>query len=170
MTTSSFERRHTYLRRLIDRKLAGLARPGEPRDLRDGLRYVLTTEGKRIRSVLVILSCEAVGGRAEEALDAAAALEMLHNFTLVHDDVMDNAPSRRGRATVHTRWNVNTAILVGDVLLGMGYRTLLRSKPEVIRKIVPLFTDGFMEVCEGQAVDVGYEQDADISRESTSVW
>ena len=163
MNTGSFERRHAYLRKLIDSRLASVVRGTEPRDLVEGSRYALGTEGKRIRSTLVILSCEAVGGRALDALDAAAALEMLHNFTLVHDDVMDHAPSRRGRATVHTKWDVNNAILVGDVILGLAYRTLLRSKTEDMQRIVRLFTDGFIEVCEGQAFDVEYERDSAIS-------
>lgn len=163
MTTRSFERRHSYLRRLVDKRLASLVKGSEPRDLVEGSRYVLRTEGKRIRSTLVILSCEAVGGRVRDALDAAVALEMLHNFTLVHDDVMDHAPSRRGRATVHTQWGVNNAILIGDVILGLAYRALLRSKTGDTRRIVQLFTDGFIGVCEGQAFDIEYERDSVIS-------
>jgi geranylgeranyl diphosphate synthase type II len=91
------------------------------------------------------------------------AIEMLHNFTLVHDDVMDNAPSRRGRATVHTKWDVNNAILVGDVILGLAYGTLLQSKTNSIKRAVKLFTDGFVEVCEGQAFDLEYERRPNIN-------
>ena len=163
MTSGSFERRHATLRKLIDGRLASLVTRTEPRDLMDGSRYVLRTGGKRIRSTLLILSCEAAGGRSRDALDAAVALEMLHNFTLVHDDVMDHAPSRRGRATVHTRWGVNNAILVGDVILGMAYRTLVQSGSRCLDRIIQLFTDAFIEVCEGQALDVEYEQNPDIS-------
>ena len=163
MSTARFERRYAYLRRLIDRRLATIVKNDEPRDLTEGSRFVLNASGKRIRSTLVILSCEAVGGRTGSAIDAAAAIEMLHNFTLVHDDVMDNAPSRRGRATVHTKWNVNNAILVGDVILGFAYSTLLRSRIKNIQKAVQLFTDGFIGVCEGQAYDMEFERRSTIA-------
>jgi len=129
----------------------------------EGSRYVLKAPGKRVRSTLVILSCEAVGGLVKDALDTAVAIEMLHNFTLVHDDVMDNAPSRRGRATVHTKWDVNNAILIGDVILGLAYGILLQSKTNNIRRAVKLFTDGFVEVCEGQAFDLEYERRPNIN-------
>jgi len=159
----SFDRRYAALRGLIDGRLASLVPRSKPRDLMDGSRYVLRTEGKRIRPVMVMLSCEAAGGRARDALDAAVALEMLHNFTLVHDDVMDDAPSRRGHATVHTRWGVNTAILVGDVILGMAYRTLLRSHARNLPEAMELFTEGLVEVCRGQGLDVAYERDSTIT-------
>lgn len=105
-----------------------------------------------------MLSCEAVGGRTREAVNAAMAVEMLHNFTLVHDDIMDNSPSRRGRPTVHTRWNLNTALLVGDVLIGMGYDQLLRSRSPHVPRAAELFTTGLREVCEGQALDLELEE------------
>jgi geranylgeranyl diphosphate synthase type II len=163
MSTSGNEHRFAYLRKLIDHRLEAVVRNHEPRDLMEGSRYVLSAPGKRVRSTLVILSCEAVGGRIKDALDAAVAIEMLHNFTLVHDDVMDNAPSRRGRATVHTKWDVNNAILVGDTILGLAYRALLQSKTNHIRRATRLFTDGFVEVCEGQAFDLEYGQRPNIN-------
>lgn len=158
MTTGIFERRYSHLQKLIGQRLATVVRNTVPRDLARGSRYVLNAKGKRIRSILVALSCEAVGGHMKDALDAATAIEMLHNFTLVHDDVMDNAPSRRGRATVHVKWDVNNAILVGDVILGIAYRNLLQSKAGNIRRAVELFTEGFIQVCEGQAFDMEFER------------
>ena len=155
---SRFAQRYAYLRRLVDRRLSSVVKHSEPRDLADASRYILRGGGKRVRSTLVLLSCEAVGGRVQDAIDAAVAVEMLHNFTLVHDDVMDNAPTRRGRATVHTRWNLNTAILVGDTVLGLAYRSLLRSTTPNIRRAAQLFTEGFIDVCEGQAFDLEYER------------
>jgi geranylgeranyl diphosphate synthase type II len=107
--------------------------------------------------VLVLASCVAVGGRAVDALHAGAAIEILHNFTLVHDDIMDNAESRRGRMTVHRRWDTNVAILVGDELLARAYRTLLRTRSPRIREITQVFTEGVVEVCEGQAYDKEFE-------------
>ena len=163
MSTGRIERRYDHLRALIDGKLASIIRAREPRDLMEGSRYVMNAPGKRIRSTLLILSCEAVGGQMKNALNAAAAIEMLHNFTLVHDDVMDNAPSRRGRPTVHTKWDLNNAILVGDVILGFAYHTLLQSRTSNIRRAARLFTESFVAVCEGQALDVEYERRHSIS-------
>jgi geranylgeranyl diphosphate synthase type II len=163
MKVARFERRYAHLQRLINTKLASFVTQGGPKDLTAGSRYVLTATGKRVRSTLVLLSCEAVGGRTKDALHAAAAIEMMHNFTLVHDDVMDNATSRRGRATVHTKWNVNNAILVGDVILGLAYRSLLKSRTKVIHRAAQLLTDGFIDVCKGQAFDLEYERRTDIT-------
>ncbi len=128
-----------------------------PRSLYRPLKYVLAGGGKRIRPVLLILSCEAVGGRARNALHAGAAIEILHNFTLVHDDIMDNASSRRGRKTVHTKWDTNVAILVGDELLALAYRALLQTRSPNIQEIAKTFTEGVVEVCEGQAYDKEFE-------------
>jgi geranylgeranyl diphosphate synthase, type II len=108
--------------------------------------------------VLVMLAAEAAGGRAEDALDAGVAIEILHNFTLVHDDIMDNAAQRRGRQTVHTRWDPNIAILTGDGLIGVAYATLLRTRHGDMREIIGLFTQGMIEVCEGQSYDKEFEQ------------
>jgi geranylgeranyl diphosphate synthase type II len=142
---------------LIDDYLLKNFQETTPRSLYRPLHYVLGGGGKRIRSVLVLLACESVGGRKERAVDAGGALEILHNFTLVHDDIMDHASSRRGRATVHTKWDTNTAILVGDELLALAYRTLLRTESPHIQEISRVFTDGVVEVCEGQAYDKEFE-------------
>jgi geranylgeranyl diphosphate synthase, type II len=163
MTAHEFERRYATLRRLIDRRTAALAPRGRPADLNDGCRFVLSGGGKRIRAVLVLLSCEAVGGRIERALDAGVAVETLHNFTLVHDDIMDNASSRRGRPTVHTRWNINTALLVGDSLMGLAYMSLSRAAALANAPLTELLTDGLLEICEGQALDLEFEQRRDVT-------
>ena len=156
MSNSVFKARYRELKRSVDRRLTGLVEKSGPKDLSEGLRYVLTGGGKRVRSTLLLLSCEAVGGKAPDALNAAAAVEMLHNFTLVHDDIMDNARSRRGKPTVHTKWDVNNALLVGDVLLGMAYAALLRTQTPEIHSIANVLTHGFLEVCEGQALDLEF--------------
>jgi geranylgeranyl diphosphate synthase type II len=119
--------------------------------------------GKRIRPMLVLLSCEAAGGRAALADDAAVAIEMMHNFTLVHDDIMDNADARRGRPTVHTTLGVNTALLVGDVLLGSAYASLRRTPGERGSELAAIFTRGLLDVCEGQALDLEFEQRTDVT-------
>ena len=154
---------HTYAeqyneyKRLVDRSVSGFVREQAPRSLYEPLRYVLDGGGKRIRPVLLILACEAAGGDPRKALNAGTAIEILHNFTLVHDDIMDNAPSRRGRKTVHTRWDTNVAILVGDELLALAYRALLKTKSPNIQEIARIFTEGVVEVCEGQAYDKEFE-------------
>src|SRR4030095_5660703 len=134
-----------------------------PYSLYDPLHYIMRGGGKRIRPILVLLSCEAFGGKAENAINAAIAVEILHNFTLVHDDIMDNAQPRRGKETIHKKWDENTAILVGDELIGLSYRSLLNSKIENIAGVAKAFTDGVSEVCEGQALDKEFELSAEVT-------
>lgn len=163
MNDEAYRLRYEQLRRSLDRKLAGLVRPGDPDELRDACRFVLSGGGKRIRGVIVLLSCGAVGSAPARAIHAAAAVEVLHNFTLVHDDVMDNSPLRRGRPTVHVRWNVNTAILTGDVLLGIAYRTLFAAQQRRAEDAALVFTSSLVDVCEGQALDLHFEQRGDVT-------
>ncbi|MGA2668714.1 MAG: polyprenyl synthetase family protein [Ignavibacteria bacterium] len=134
-----------------------------PSSLYEPLNYIMSGGGKRIRPLLMILACEAFGGEFEDAVDASVAIEILHNFTLVHDDIMDNAATRRGKETIHKRWDVNTAILVGDELIGLSYRSLLKTRSRRIDDVVRAFTDGVIEVCEGQAFDKEFESDNSIS-------
>jgi geranylgeranyl diphosphate synthase type II len=125
--------------------------------LHEPVEYIISGGGKRIRPVLLMLSAEAFGASPENVLDAAVAVELLHNFTLVHDDIMDNAYLRRGRSTVHNRYDVNTAILVGDELIALSYRSLLKLHTERISEVLKTFTDGVIEVCEGQSIDKAFE-------------
>ncbi len=134
-----------------------------PYSLYDPLNYIMSGGGKRVRPILVLLSCEAFGGDVNNAADAAIAVEILHNFTLVHDDIMDNANTRRGKETIHKKWDTNAAILVGDELIGLSYRSLLRSKTGNVAGIVRAFTDGVIEVCEGQALDKEFETSTDVT-------
>jgi geranylgeranyl diphosphate synthase type II len=148
---------------MVERRLRRSLRRGSPHDLNESCRYVLDAGGKRLRAVLVLLGCRAVGGRIAQALDAGAAVEIMHNFTLVHDDIMDSAPSRRGRPTVHVRWDFNDALLTGDVLLGTAYEALLRTRQGDLRLQMELFTSGLIEVCRGQALDLEFERRRDVS-------
>ncbi|HXG38639.1 MAG TPA: polyprenyl synthetase family protein [Bacteroidota bacterium] len=159
----NFDQRYVEYKSLVDAYLRDLVRDAHPRSLYQPIRYVLSGGGKRVRSVLVLLACEAVGGTKEQAIHASAAMECLHNFTLVHDDIMDNASSRRGRATVHTKWDSNVAILVGDELLALAFRTLLRTQSDRIHDITKVFTEGVVEVCEGQAYDKDFETKKNVS-------
>ncbi len=155
------EKRYNALRRRVDVRVRSLVKRESSKEVNDACRYVLSAGGKRIRAVLVLLSCEAVGGKVRDALAASAAIEIMHNFTLVHDDVMDNAASRRGRSTVHTKWDVNTAILSGDILLGFAYKEILKSRN--IPRVLEVFTDGFLTVCEGQALDLDFEHRSNVT-------
>lgn len=156
------ERRYRKLRLLVDTKLRTLVRQKQPKELTDACRYVLSAGGKRVRSTLLLLSCESVGGDVRDAVHASAAIELMHNFTLVHDDIMDNASSRRGRPTIHTRWNVNNALLTGDVLLGLSYKQMLQTNSASIQYLLKIFTQGFLDVCEGQALDLEFEHRSDV--------
>jgi geranylgeranyl diphosphate synthase type II len=151
------EQRYLHYKQLIDRRLKQFVRQQKPRSLYGPLTYILEGGGKRIRPLVLLLSCEAAGGTVQHALHAGVAIEILHNFTLVHDDIMDNAASRRGRPTVHTKWDANVAILVGDELLALAYRALLKTKSHNIQEIAKVFTEGVVEVCEGQAYDKEFE-------------
>lgn len=159
----SFNNKYLKYRTVIDQRLSAAIRKNEPVSLYEPAKYVLAAGGKRIRPLLILLSCEAVGGSMNQALHAAVAIEVLHNFTLVHDDIMDNASSRRGRATVHVRWDTNTAILVGDELVALAYRELLKTRSRAIAHVADVFTEGVVQVCEGQSFDKEFETLNDVS-------
>lgn len=163
MHSVTFARQYDRYKKLVEKELDVVAKERVPRSLYEPSRYVLDAGGKRIRPVLLLLACEAVGGNARKALHAGAAIEILHNFTLVHDDIMDHSSSRRGRETVHTKWDSNVAILVGDALLALAYRSLLRTTSSHIQQIAGIFTEGVVEVCEGQAYDKEFETRASVT-------
>jgi geranylgeranyl diphosphate synthase, type II len=159
----SYVRLYDRYKRMVEKSLEGIVKARVPQSLYEPSEYVLQAGGKRIRPVLLLLACEAVGGDPKKALHAGAAIEVLHNFTLVHDDIMDHSSSRRGRKTVHTRWDTNVAILVGDELLALAYRVLLQTKSRHIQQIAKIFTEGVVEVCEGQAYDKEFETRSSIT-------
>ncbi len=134
----------------------------EPRNLYEPVNYILQLGGKRLRPIFVLISAEAFGGNAKEALDAAMAIEVFHNFTLLHDDIMDDAPIRRGKATVHKKWDVNTGILSGDVMMIDSYRFLESYAPNTFKKLSMLFSKTAIEVCEGQQYDIDFETRNDV--------
>jgi len=151
------EQRYVRHKTAVERYLRGFINEHKPQTLYTPAKYVLAAGGKRIRPVLTLLACEAVGGIATDALHAGAGIEILHNFTLVHDDIMDHAQTRRGRLTVHKKWDENIAILSGDVLLGLAHRALLKTKSMYIQEISKLFTECVITVCEGQSLDKEFE-------------
>lgn len=154
---TNFKERYEFYKNLIEDKLVSFTPKVAPVGIYEPMKYILDGGGKRIRPMLLLLCCEAVGGKVEYALDAAAAIEILHNFTLVHDDIMDNADTRRGRTTIHKKWDSNTAILAGDGLLGYAYKSLLKTKSDRIQEIAKSFTEAIIEVCEGQSYDKEFE-------------
>jgi geranylgeranyl diphosphate synthase type II len=141
-----------------------IAQNEAPRNLYAPVNYIMSQGGKRIRPQLVLLAAELFGAKAEDAFFPATAFEMLHNFTLIHDDIMDNAPIRRGKETVYKRWNGNIAILSGDVLASMAMQQLLKTpcKPEILVKMSELFLQTSIEVCEGQQYDLDFETQEEV--------
>jgi geranylgeranyl diphosphate synthase type II len=129
----------------------------EPRNLYEPIHYILKLGGKRMRPVLTLMSAEVFDADYKLALPAALAVEVFHNFSLVHDDIMDDAPLRRGNETVHEKWNINTAILSGDAMLILAYQYFEKYNTDVFRELAKLFSKTALEVCEGQQWDVDFE-------------
>jgi geranylgeranyl diphosphate synthase type II len=148
-------------RKKVEAKLLNAFKNRVPRSLYEPALYVLQSGGKRLRPVLVLFSSKAVGGSFERVYNASVAAELLHNFTLVHDDIMDNADKRRGRLTLHKKYDVNTAILAGDSLLSIAYEYLLKDLPVRnngnSKAVLASFTKGLIEICEGQSLDKDFE-------------
>jgi len=138
-------------------------KPKEPKALYEPIHYILQLGGKRLRPILTLMTAEIFECDFEKAMDAALSVEVFHNFSLVHDDIMDAAPLRRGQDTVHTKWDVNTAILSGDAMLIMAYQLFENYKPDTFRGLAKLFSKTALEVCEGQQYDVDFETRDDVS-------
>ena len=135
----------------------------EPKNLYEPIHYILVLGGKRIRPVLTLMSAEVFDVSYEKALPAALAVEVFHNFSLVHDDIMDDAPLRRGNVTVHEKWNINTGILSGDAMLILAYQYFEKYEPVIFRDLAKLFSKTALEVCEGQQWDVDFESRNDVT-------
>lgn len=149
---------------LIEQRIQVCSQIQEPRTLYEPISYTLTNGGKRIRPLLTVLGCQSVGGDPFDAIDAGIAIEILHNFTLVHDDIMDNSPIRRGKETVHTRWDTSTAILSGDAMVGLALKSLgSYSNFANFGRIIERFTQALIGVCEGQALDMEFNTKQEIT-------
>lgn len=135
----------------------------EPKNLYEPIDYILKLGGKRIRPVLTLMAADIFGTDYKKALPAALAIEVFHNFTLVHDDIMDVAPLRRGKATVHEKWDINTGILSGDAMLILAYKYFENYTPEVFQELAKLFSKTALEVCDGQQLDVDFETRKKVS-------
>lgn len=135
----------------------------KPDNLYDPIRYILSLGGKRMRPVLTLMSAEVFDADFSKAINAATAVEVFHNFSLIHDDIMDDAPLRRGNQTVHEKWSINTGILSGDAMLILAYQFFESYEPKVFRELAKLFSKTALEVCEGQQYDVDFETRDDVS-------
>jgi len=135
----------------------------EPANLYNPVNYILSLGGKRMRPVLTLMAAEIFNANCREALPAAVAVEIFHNFSLVHDDIMDDAPLRRGNQTVHEKWDLNTGILSGDAMLILAYQYFEQYEPITFKALAKLFSKTALEVCEGQQWDVDFEARTDVS-------
>ena len=150
---------------LFKKRLQEIIESKEPVNLYDPVNYIMTLGGKRIRPALALMGCHLFGSEPSKALDAAMAIEMFHNFTLIHDDIMDRADIRRGKMTVHKKWDVNTGILSGDVLLILSYQQLESYPSKLYKMMMRIFNKTAIEVCEGQQMDMDFEMRTDVEVE-----
>lgn len=158
-----YDQRYNAYKKVVDERLKQALIEEKPVGLYEPIKYILLAGGKRIRPIILLLSCESLGGDYKDAINAALAVEIFHNFTLVHDDIMDNADLRRGLLTIHKRWGINTAILSGDAMFAIAYKFLSSTKSARIDEIFNSFTQAAIEVCEGQALDLELETSFDVS-------
>lgn len=143
---------------LIEDAVTKLHYPLQPAELYEPITYILSVGGKRMRPALLLMACDLFDGDVKAAVPPALAIEVFHNFTLVHDDIMDNAPLRRGKVTVHEKWNPNVAILSGDVMLVEAYKLMMQVDTTVLRQVLEVFSNTAVGVCEGQQFDMNFEQ------------
>ncbi len=134
-----------------------------PKELYQPIQYILDSDAKHIRPVLCLLACELYGENFKKALNAALAIELFHTFSLIHDDILDNASLRRGKKTIHEKWNTNIAILSGDVLLIESFRLLYSYPPSIAQQLLKVFSSASVLICEGQQEDMNFEKRAIIT-------
>jgi geranylgeranyl diphosphate synthase type II len=154
-----------FYKAVIDQTLAQKQWPESPKGLYAPAAYIMSLGGKRLRPALTLMTCDCFDGDYTEAVPAALAVELFHNFSLIHDDIMDQAPLRRGQKTVHHKWDLNTGILSGDALLILAYRCIESYPPETFSALSKLFSKTAIEVCEGQQFDIDFEQRQNVQKE-----
>lgn len=158
-----YSRIYEAQRRKVEARICSLFQNKKPLSLYEPCSYIMQSGGKRIRPLLVLLSAKAVKSDYSKVYNAAVAVEILHNFTLVHDDIMDNADKRRGRLTLHKKYDLSTAILTGDNLIAFAYLMLLKDCRDNDKTALRSFTAGVIEVCEGQSLDKEFETRSDVT-------
>ena len=152
-----------YLVNYINSAISKIKYPDEPSGLYEPIKYTLCDGGKRLRPLLTLATCDALGGDIDGAKNQAIGVEIFHNFTLLHDDVMDNADMRRGKATVHRKWNEATAILSGDAMLTLATQFMTKGDGTKIWDVISLFNTTAMEVYQGQQYDMDFEKRLDVT-------
>ena len=152
-----------YFRELVESELAKLKLDGRPARLYEPIRYMLSLGGKRLRPVLLLMTNELFNGRIEEVINPALGIEVFHNFTLLHDDIMDKAPLRRSMETVHSKWNSDIAILSGDTMFVQSCMLMMKTNMDCMEDIMQVFFKTAIEVCEGQQSDMDFESMNDVS-------
>ncbi|SEQ17394.1 polyprenyl synthetase family protein [Flavobacterium urocaniciphilum] len=148
---------------IIAKEFDSITENRKPENLYEPISYILSLGGKRIRPVLTLMAADIFDGDCKKAISAAKAVEVFHNFSLVHDDIMDDAPLRRGNETVHEKWNLNTGILSGDAMLILAYQYFEVYEPKIFQALAKLFSKTALEVCEGQQYDVDFETRDDVT-------
>jgi geranylgeranyl diphosphate synthase type II len=148
---------------IINKYINEIKLPGFPVNLYEPIRYMLELEAKRLRPALVLLGCNVYSDAVDEAIFPALAIEVFHNFTLVHDDIMDKSCLRRNKATVYVKWSASVAILSGDAMLIKAYELLSNARSEYLKYLLPVFNLTALQVCEGQQYDMDYENDTEVS-------
>jgi geranylgeranyl diphosphate synthase type II len=151
------------LQYLVNKAIADTKYTEQPAELYEPISYLMQLGGKRMRPVLVLIATEIFDGNVLKALDAAIGIELFHNFTLMHDDIMDKAPLRRGKPTVHAKWNESAAILSGDVMFVEAYKLMIKVDDSILRKVLAIFSDTASGVCQGQQADMNFEKRDDVS-------
>ena len=154
------------LQGIISRAIEEVDLPHEPSELYSPIRYLLGIGGKHLRPILVLMTADMYQFDLTKVMPQALGVELFHNFTLMHDDIMDEAPIRRGKTTVHEKWNANVAILSGDVLFVKAYQLIVQAESRFLGNIVELFNKTAIEVCEGQQLDMNFESQVDVSMTS----
>ncbi len=148
---------------LVEQKIQQLNFDKQPKELYEPISYMLSLGGKRLRPVLVLMAADLFDGDVNKAIDAALAVEVFHNFTLVHDDIMDNSDIRRGQPTVHKKWDQTVAILSGDLMMIKATDLLCETETSNLKKLISIFNKAGAEVCEGQQIDMNFEKLNDVS-------
>ncbi len=156
----------SFYQEVFSNYLSAYALNKTPETLYQPIHYILHLGGKRIRPVLTLMAANAFTGNYELALPAALSIEVFHNFSLIHDDIMDAAPLRRGKPTVHTKWNVNAGILSGDAMLILAYQLFETYQPKMFKKLAKLFSATALQVCEGQQYDIDFETEVSVSEKA----
>ncbi|MFA5817938.1 MAG: polyprenyl synthetase family protein [Bacteroidales bacterium] len=156
---------HADLKDLVDKAIINLSYNTEAGKLIDPVKYILSIGGKRLRPVLALMACNLFSDKIDEAVIPATGLEVFHNFTLVHDDIMDQAPVRRNFPTVHSKWNINQAVLSGDVMAFIANDCFLQAPPRCISKVFRVFNKAAIEVCVGQQLDIDFEKAIIVSED-----